>query len=238
MKTILFPIAANSISIVVPVYNSWKSAKRCIESVAAQRVLPREIIIVDDGSATSAPNLLKETLKDCNATFIQFSHQGISAARNSGLNLAKGEMVLFIDSDCILKNSTIEELIATVNQHPLNMTFQLRIGGDISRLIGKAEQIYQTAIQDILYQSDGSIRWLNTAGFAVRRQYAKQFLTLFDETIKRGEDTFLLAQLLKTAIRLITSRIALLCILPICHCFNMCLKHIRGQFIHVTLICS
>jgi glycosyltransferase involved in cell wall biosynthesis len=125
MKTILFPIAANSISIVVPVYNSWKSAKRCIESVAAQRVLPREIIIVDDGSATSAPNLLKETLKDCNATFIQFSHQGISAARNSGLNLAKGEMVLFIDSDCILKNSTIEELIATVNQHPLNMTFYI-----------------------------------------------------------------------------------------------------------------
>jgi glycosyltransferase involved in cell wall biosynthesis len=189
-----------TVSIVIPLYNAWDSAERCIESLNKQRLPPFETIIIDDGSDIPTPPSMKLLLKDSNVKLLRIPHRGISTAKNTGLDLVKGELVLFIDSDCFLECSAIENLIKAANQHMQDATFQLRISGNVSTIIGTAEEIFQSTIQELSTQPDGRIRWLNTAGFAVRRQFGEQNKPLFDESIKRAEDTFLLANLIKSGL--------------------------------------
>jgi hypothetical protein len=91
----------------------------------------------------------------------------------------------------------VERLAAAAKEYSRSSTFQLCIRGDKSTLIGAAEEIDNSAAQVVFRQQDGSIKWLNTAGFAIRRAYAELLMPLFDERAIRAQDTLLLAKLLE-----------------------------------------
>lgn len=188
----------NSLSVVIPVYNSWVSTERCIVSLNSQRSTPLEIIIVDDGSDLPVPASMAMVFKNDTVIFIRTPHRGVSVARNIGFQHAKGDLVLFVDSDCFLHDFTLGSLVLAASQNLQDAVFQLRISGDASTLIGTAEEIRQSAIQDVLHQPDGHIKWLNTAGFAIRRRFGEHIAPLFDERAKRSQDTLLLAKLMKS----------------------------------------
>lgn len=90
----------NMISIIVPVYKVEKYLPECIESVLAQTYQDWELLLVDDGSPDSCPAICDEyAQKDSRIRAIHKENGGVSSARNRGLDEAKGEWVMFLDSD-------------------------------------------------------------------------------------------------------------------------------------------
>ena len=87
-------------SIVVPVYNVEKYLKKCLDSIAAQTFRDFEVIIVDDGSKDSCPEMADAyAAGQDNFKVIHQENQGLVAARNTGLFAASGEYISFLDSD-------------------------------------------------------------------------------------------------------------------------------------------
>lgn len=94
------PIICPKISIIVPVYNSSKTLRRCIDSVLSQDFTDFELILIDDGSSDSSFAICQEyAKKDSRIISIHQENSGPSMARNHGISRAKGEFINFIDSD-------------------------------------------------------------------------------------------------------------------------------------------
>ncbi len=88
------------ISVIVPVYRVEKFLRQCLDSALNQTYRDLEIIVVDDGSPDQSPQICDEYAeRDPRVVVIHQQNGGLSAARNSGLKIAKGEFVGFVDSD-------------------------------------------------------------------------------------------------------------------------------------------
>ena len=87
-------------SIVIPVFNTEKYLKECVESILNQAYDSYEIILVDDGSKDSSLQICREyEARDKRIRAIHKENGGVSSARNTGIELAKGKYITFIDSD-------------------------------------------------------------------------------------------------------------------------------------------
>jgi len=185
------------ISIVIPVYNDWLPLEQCLQSLARQTDPPSfEVIIVDDGSTKTAHESI-QAAHGYPFTVIHQSHMGIPAARNRGIQLAKGTVLLFVDADCRLNTDCLAALSSVIADSPQHDCFQLRLGGNRSSLVGRAEHLRLSTFQDYMLQPDGCIRYLNTAGFAIRRERVDIETGMFDPAALRAEDTLLLAHLIQ-----------------------------------------
>ena len=101
------------ISIIVPVYKVEKYLHRCLDSIVAQTFTDWECILVDDGSPDNSGNICDEYAgKDNRFRVFHQENAGVSAARNKGLDEAKGEWITFIDSDDWVDEKMYEELFA------------------------------------------------------------------------------------------------------------------------------
>lgn len=90
----------SQISIIVPVFKSELYLKRCIDSILCQTFTNYELLLIDDGSPDSCPEICDEyARKDERIKVIHKKNAGVAAARNSGLDIATGEYVTFVDSD-------------------------------------------------------------------------------------------------------------------------------------------
>jgi glycosyltransferase involved in cell wall biosynthesis len=88
------------ISIIVPVYKVEPYLRRCVDSILAQTFTDFECILIDDGSPDNCPAICDAYAeKDNRITVIHQENRGVSAARNVGLDIAKGEWIGFVDSD-------------------------------------------------------------------------------------------------------------------------------------------
>ncbi len=86
------------ISVIIPVYNTEKYIKRCIESVLRQSYNNFELILIDDGSTDNSLDICKQYKSD-KTHIISNKNQGVSITRNIGIEHAKGDFITFIDSD-------------------------------------------------------------------------------------------------------------------------------------------
>lgn len=99
------------ISVIIPVYNVEKYLAECLTSVVNQTFKDIEIICVNDGSTDNSPKILKEfAQKDSRIRIINQENQGLSAARNTGLDVATGEYVSFIDSDDFVRTDLYADI--------------------------------------------------------------------------------------------------------------------------------
>lgn len=88
------------LSIIVPVYNSEKWLRRCVESVLSQSFSDYELILVDDGSSDESGEICDRYSNiDNRIQVIHTKNSGVSSARNTGIESAKGQWISFIDSD-------------------------------------------------------------------------------------------------------------------------------------------
>ena len=185
-------------SIVIAVYNDWITLDPCLHSLAQQTRAPRvEVIVVDDGSSEAAPEAIQQWVSRLPLTIVRQSHAGIPTARNQGVQISRGSVLLFVDADCRFRTNCLTALQATIAASPQHDSFQLRLRGDCSTSVGRAEELRLTTLQSHMLQPNGCIRYLNTAGFAIRRSSIQIEKGLFDPTAHRAEDTLLLADLMQ-----------------------------------------
>lgn len=100
------------VSIIVPVYNAEKYLAECVGSILTQTYKNIECVLIDDGSSDTSPIICDRFARqDSRVAFYRQENSGVSAARNHGLQVAKGDLILFVDSDDVLKNSMVAEMM-------------------------------------------------------------------------------------------------------------------------------
>lgn len=105
------------VSVIVPVYNVEKTLDRCVSSIVAQTYPDLEIILVDDGSPDGCPRKCDDwAKKDPRIRVIHQENGGLSAARNTGLDIATGGYIAFVDSDDWVEPDYIEKLHAPLSK--------------------------------------------------------------------------------------------------------------------------
>ena len=108
---------SKKVSIIIPVYNVVKYLDKCIESVCAQTEKSIEIILVDDESNDGSIDVCRRWAeKDDRIVLIEQKNAGAGAARNTGLRAAKGEYLLFLDSDDFFEPDMVEEALKSIEE--------------------------------------------------------------------------------------------------------------------------
>lgn len=107
------------LSFIVPIYNTEKYLDECVRSIMNQGLRNEdfELIMVNDGSTDNSlevANRLKDEFSDADITIIDQENQGSGAARNHGMEIAKGKYIEFVDSDDYLEENTIKDILETV----------------------------------------------------------------------------------------------------------------------------
>lgn len=110
------------VSVIVPVYNVEKYVGDCLDSLEKQTLDDIEIIIVNDGSTDNSDSIIQKYVsRNNNFTVIEQCNKGLSAARNAGLEIAKGEYVYFLDSDDYILKTTLEQLYVKAKKNNLDV---------------------------------------------------------------------------------------------------------------------
>src|SRR5215831_612931 len=95
------------VSVIIPSYNSKQFVTQAIQSARSQSYPSIEIILIDDGSTDGTSELMSE-FERLNVKYIKQNNAGASPARNTGIALAQGEFVQFLDADDVLHPGKIE----------------------------------------------------------------------------------------------------------------------------------
>ena len=112
------------ISVIIPIYNSAEFLRECLDSVVNQTFQDFEVICINDGSTDNSLRILEEYAeKDSRFTVRSQENQGQSVARNHGMQLAKGEYILFVDSDDLLELNAMEYLWKEVSAQNLDILY-------------------------------------------------------------------------------------------------------------------
>ncbi len=110
------------ISIIIPIYKVEQYLDECVTSIINQTYKDLEIILVDDGSPDSCPQMCDEwAKKDACIKVVHKKNGGLSSARNAGLKVATGEYIGFVDSDDYVDGSMYEDLMQVMNQNEKTM---------------------------------------------------------------------------------------------------------------------
>lgn len=109
--------SAPLVSVVIPVYGVERYLDECVSSVVSQTYRNIEVILVDDGSPDDCPAMCDEwARRDGRVRVLHRQNGGLSAARNSGLGVARGEYVLFVDSDDLISPVLAEKAVEHLQQ--------------------------------------------------------------------------------------------------------------------------
>ena len=113
------------ISIIIPVYNKEMYLEECLDSVINQTFADFECVLIDDGSSDSSGIICdKYQAKDKRIKPIHTKNNGVSHARNVGIENAAGEYITFVDSDDILSPDYLESLICAIQNSQADIVIQ------------------------------------------------------------------------------------------------------------------
>lgn len=148
------------ISVIIPVYNSEKYVRRCIDSVIAQTYQNWEMILVDDGSVDNSLAILQEyENKDTRVNVVHQDNAGPGSARNTGIACATGEYIVFIDSDdrvnkeYFRKLSMKKEDVVFIDVNQVDEKFRLLKSEQMSSYRGLSKDRF------LRQQMTGKINW-------------------------------------------------------------------------------
>lgn len=109
-------------SIIVPVYNTEKYLKRCLDSIKSQTFKDYEVIIVNDGSTDNSSDIISKY----SYKVINQENQGLSMARNNGVKTSIGDYLIFLDSDDYIEKDLLEEINNSLSNNPDLVRYQIK----------------------------------------------------------------------------------------------------------------
>ena len=181
------------LSIIIPAYNAEKYINECIDSILknSQKSLNQtEIIIINDGSTDHTLKKLEKYKEYKNIHIYTTKNQGVSAARNYGIKLAKGNWITFIDADDKITEGFIDEHIIKLKDNTLLKTKILT-----SENANSIKKVKSASIQQLLLK----INYGEIPAFIVSYFYKKDIVKYiqFNEKIHFMEDSLFLIEYLK-----------------------------------------
>ena len=182
-------------SIIIPVYKCEPFLRRCLDSVLSQTIEDWEAILIEDGSPDNSGRICDEYAeRDLRFKVIHKTNTGVSDTRNKGLDVAKGEFIVFIDSDDWIGPNYLASFAAH-QKYDLILTGYHRFGAVDSYNFGKEEKAFDnmkdfvTAWKDLFDKTQRSISGLTFPwGKAMRASIVHDAHLRFDSEMKYGED--------------------------------------------------
>ena len=130
------------ISVIMPVYNAERFLRKSIESVLRQSHADLELILVDDGSTDGSRAICDAyVVADKRVRVVAQKNGGPAAARNTGVALAKGAFVFFLDADDLIDAETFEALLSAREAHPCELVM-----GNFRKLESDGSTVDQPAV--------------------------------------------------------------------------------------------
>lgn len=150
------------VSVIVPIYKVEKYLKRCIDSIIHQTYINLEIILIDDGSPDSCPEICDQYgNSDERICVIHKKNGGPSAARNIGLDIATGDYIVFVDSDDFMKLNAIEVWVQECEEQDADMVIgnfmSYYSGSDVDKSEWKNDMVIlnsQSALEKMFLEDD------------------------------------------------------------------------------------
>jgi glycosyltransferase involved in cell wall biosynthesis len=172
------------ISVIVPALNEESVIGHCLASLQQQK-LPSacfEVIVVDNGSTDRTRDIAREFAGPLSVTVLERTGVRISALRNFGAAMAAGELLAFLDADCVAPQQWLTEVIALLHAAPR------RIVGAQYRIPADSSWVAEAWYGDMWWMKDGPVSYVPGGDLGISREL---FMNLggFDETIVTSEDT-------------------------------------------------
>lgn len=180
------------ISVIIPVYNTEKYLRKCLDSVVNQTLEDIEIICVNDGSTDSSLKILEEYVqKDNRVRVISQENQGVSIARNTGIKTSTADFIMFLDSDDTIEFNTLELSFAKITKTNADICcFGLNeITKDFRKPRDWGESKYLREYENKELDIEAKKAFIiNACGKLFRRDFLLKNNILFGPNIKMGED--------------------------------------------------
>ena len=201
------------VSVIIPMYNSEKYIRQCLDSVLRQTFRDMEIIVIDDGSTDRGPEICEELGRtDDRIRLYCQENGGVSAARNYGIEMAGGEYIFFLDSDDVIHPFLLGEMIKHAEEQHAELVFcdySKLTSGQISEVIGQELSQSKRVQFQAAYGKDAE-EWFHIkytymlAGIGGKLVLKNTIRNLrFDNCLKNGEDTFFMYKLIGMQILII-----------------------------------
>lgn len=171
------------ISVIVPVYNRKETLARCVKSLLDQTFSDLEIILVDDGSTDGSGAVCNAlSREDIRIRVIHKENGGVSSARNAGIEAAKGEYLMFMDSDDYAELQMAEKLLESIGDDDIAICgFHHHYQGrDIVRIPNVPGQRGDENFLSLYGQGFMNMPW--------NKLYRRELAGRFDESLSLGED--------------------------------------------------
>lgn len=112
------------LSVIVPIYNQEKYLEQCLESIRMQDFNDMEVLLIDDGSMDGSARIGRDfAQRDARFLYFHQANRGLGEARNTGLDRAKGDYVLFVDSDDMLAGNYTKSLVEYMEKNSLDLLY-------------------------------------------------------------------------------------------------------------------
>ena len=193
-------VSESLVSIIVPVYNAEKYLGKCIDSILNQTYQSIEVILVDDGSFDCSPEFCDQYAQA--NSFVRVIHkqnEGPSIARASGLKIANGKYIAFVDADDYIEPEMISTMITNLKDDVDIVECGYFIVSDFGKVIKTVElvpEVVKGARESLIHYSVKS----NTTNFMWNKIFSKDlFQSIVFPKLYSGEDSCLLMQLFASA---------------------------------------
>ena len=197
------------ISVIVPAYNAAETLQRCVDSLLAQKCADMEIILIDDGSSDKTGELCARYAGEHESiTALVQENRGVSAARNAGLDIARGNYLGFVDSDDRIEPDMYSALLETMNEQGAQIA---ACGYAVYRYDGA---FFPDMVDDATPERIGKEQALESLihprgiqGFLCNKLFSRELLALagrgqplrLDESIHVCEDLIFVSRCIETA---------------------------------------
>ena len=188
------------VSVIVPVFNTGDHLKTCLDSIVNQTYDNLEIIIINDGSTDRSPEICDYyTINDNRITVIHRDNQGVSSARNAGMEKARGDYISFVDSDDWLELNAYEHLVECALNHGVDaVIFEYFV----DYKDGKTNHKNHYELNGLMSRAEAIEMTISPVSrFVWAKLYAKKLISdlKFEQNIHIGEDTLFACYALNNA---------------------------------------
>lgn len=188
------------VSIIIPAYNQGEYLKQAIESSLAQTFCDFEVIVVDDGSTDSTPEVVKG-FTDSRIHYLRQENKGLSGARNTGIRNSRGQYLTFLDSDDLFLPDKLALLIAAFQQHP-----EMGMIAGQALLIDEHGKLIDTTFNSTMQGDSAELILGNPfhVGSIMVLKSWQEKIGFFDENLRSYEDWDMWLRLVKAGCKIMT----------------------------------